>query len=595
MIDCGRSSELHTPQPGRQLSRHPVPDPVRSPAQFCTTIPMPHHDGGLLCGLSHLAECPIKFSPSQMCTCPLRRMPAIRRSFARSTPNCCPRRVCLCRRGCVILGATFPRAAEAASWPRAKSHHSKFKYQMKFLKDLRERLSRTRFPDEVPDTGWEYGTNLAYLKQLVEYWRSHYDWRAHEAEINRFAQFRTEIDGLGIHYIHEPGRGPNPKPLLLIARMARLDLRIHAHHSDAHRSRRSRWRPQSFVHGDRAVAARLRLLRPSAHARDEYPVDRGTLPPVDDRRARLQSLLRAGRRLGRRRHLAPGRGPRRPALWHPSQPAFRRRAPRPFVRAHRRGESFLADMDHFRREETGYQSIQGTKPQTLAYGLNDSPAGLAAWIVEKFRTWSDCGGDVERFSKDQLLTNIMIYWITQSINSSTRLYYESRHHPWRPDTNQAHRNADRRRDFPARASETPAGVGRTRVQHPALDRDAGGGTLRRDGGAETPRRRHPRLFQHDEIAAQHRAGRVRAAKGRVSHRRAGRSKNYSGSGKRRVRAARQRSERRHTAARRTITITGAGEGGRRHPRRRISGIRAVGHIAIWRVAIRRIPVRRVAH
>ena len=95
---------------------------------------------------------------------------------------------------------------------------------------------------------------------------------------------------------------------------------------------------------------------------------------------------------------------------------------------------FLADLDHFRREETGYQQIQGTKPQTLAYGLNDSPAGLAAWIVEKFRTWSDCAGDVERrFSKDQLLTNVMIYWITQSINSSTRLYYEARHHPWRPD------------------------------------------------------------------------------------------------------------------------------------------------------------------
>ena len=97
---------------------------------------------------------------------------------------------------------------------------------------------------------------------------------------------------------------------------------------------------------------------------------------------------------------------------------------------------FLADLDNFRREETGYQQIQGTKPQTLAYGLNDSPVGLAAWIVEKFRTWSDCAGDVERrFTKDQLLTNVMIYWITQSINSSTRLYYEARHHPWRPDPN----------------------------------------------------------------------------------------------------------------------------------------------------------------
>ncbi|MGH7933925.1 MAG: alpha/beta fold hydrolase, partial [Candidatus Binataceae bacterium] len=97
---------------------------------------------------------------------------------------------------------------------------------------------------------------------------------------------------------------------------------------------------------------------------------------------------------------------------------------------------FLGDLERFRRDETGYQWIQGTKPQTLAYALNDSPAGLAAWIVEKFRTWSDCNGEVEsRFTKDQLLTNIMIYWVTQTINSSTRLYYEARHHAWRPDPN----------------------------------------------------------------------------------------------------------------------------------------------------------------
>ena len=83
------------------------------------------------------------------------------------------------------------------------------------LKDLHERLNRTRFPDEVPDTGWEYGTNLAYMKELIEYWRTRYDWRKHEAELNRFAHFKTNIDGLDIHFIHERGHGPNPKPLLL--------------------------------------------------------------------------------------------------------------------------------------------------------------------------------------------------------------------------------------------------------------------------------------------------------------------------------------------------------------------------------------------
>jgi microsomal epoxide hydrolase len=117
---------------------------------------------------------------------------------------------------------------------------------------------------------------------------------------------------------------------------------------------------------------------------------------------------------------------------------------------------FLADMDHFRREETGYQQIQGTKPQTLAYGLNDSPAGLAAWITEKFRTWTDCGGDLERrVSKDQLLTNIMIYWITQSINSSTRLYYEARHHPWRPDRDKRIETATAAAIFPGEILKPP--------------------------------------------------------------------------------------------------------------------------------------------
>ncbi len=148
-------------------------------------------------------------------------------------------------------------------------------------------------------------------------------------------------------------------------------------------------------------------------------------------------------------------------------------------------------MDHFRREETGYQGIQGTKPQTLAYGLNDSPAGLAAWITEKFRTWTDCGGDLEsRVTKDQLLSNIMIYWVRQSINSSTRLYYEARHHPWRPDPEKRVENPHRCRDFPRRDSEAAAPMGRSRLQYSALDGDAAWRPLRRDGGAGVARRRY---------------------------------------------------------------------------------------------------------
>ena len=302
------------------------------------------------------------------------------------------------------------------------------------LSDLRERLERTRFPDEVPDTGWEYGTNLAFLKELVEYWRTQYEWRVHEAAINRFAQFRVEIDGLGIHYILEPGRGPNPKPLLL----------THG------------W-PGSIYEFMRIIPM---LTDPAAYGGDprhSFTVIAPSLPGYgfsDHPRTRAMNIqaiaelfdkLMTGV-LGYKRYCAQG------GDWGAAVTSRLGEVHRDhlygihlnllFVGGRRDHNAeltdeekvFLADMDHFRREETGYQSIQGTKPQTLSYGLNDSPAGLAAWIVEKFRTWSDCSGDIEkRFSKDQLLSNIMIYWITQSINSSTRLYYESRHHPWRPD------------------------------------------------------------------------------------------------------------------------------------------------------------------
>ena len=140
-------------------------------------------------------------------------------------------------------------------------------------------------------------------------------------------------------------------------------------------------------------------------------------------------------------------------------------------------------MDHFRREETGYQGIQGTKPQTLAYGLNDSPAGLAAWITEKFRTWTDCGGDLEwRVTKDQLLSNIMIYWVGQSITrrrGSTTKRGIIRGVP----TPKARRDPHRCRYFPRRNPEAAAPMGRSRLQYSALDGNAAWRPLRRDGRA----------------------------------------------------------------------------------------------------------------
>ena len=301
------------------------------------------------------------------------------------------------------------------------------------LADLKARLDRTRFPDEVPDTAWEYGSNLAYMRELVEYWRTRYDWRKHEAHLNRFRHFRAGVNGLGIHFIHEEGRGPNPKPLLL----------IHG------------W-PGSIYEFIEIIPM---LTDPAAHggdARDSFTVIAPSLPGYgfsDHARARAMNIQAIAdiffklmtETLGFQRFAVQG-GDWGAAITArigevygqslygihlnmiPVGPTEGRNAPELTPEE----KVFLGDMEKFRTGETGYQWIQGTKPQTLAYGLNDSPAALAAWIVEKFRTWSDCHGDVEsRFSKDQLLTNVMIYWITQSINSSTRLYYEARHHPWR--------------------------------------------------------------------------------------------------------------------------------------------------------------------
>ena len=306
------------------------------------------------------------------------------------------------------------------------------------LADLRARLERTRLPGEIPGSEWDYGTNLAYLRELVDYWRTRYDWRAHERALNRFAHFRAAAGGEHLHFIHERGRGPNPKPLLL----------LHG------------W-PGSVYEFMELIP---RLTNPAAHggdARDSFTVVAPSLPgygfSAHPRTCAMNIQAMADimfklmhEVLGYDRFGAQG-GDWGAAITSRLGEVYRDRLYGIHINMVAVGAAegrrpaelndaekvFLGDLERFRRDETGYQWIQGTKPQTLAYALNDSPAGLAAWIVEKFRTWSDCRGDVERrFSKDQLLTNVMIYWATETINSSTRLYYEARHHAWhlKPDT-----------------------------------------------------------------------------------------------------------------------------------------------------------------
>ncbi|PKB72993.1 MAG: multidrug MFS transporter [SAR202 cluster bacterium Io17-Chloro-G7] len=301
------------------------------------------------------------------------------------------------------------------------------------LTDLQERLAQTRWSDEIPRSDWDYGTNLSYLRELVDYWRTSFDWRAQEAAINRFSHFRANVDGLGIHFIHEQGKGPNPMPLIL----------THG------------W-PGSFFEMSKITPL---LTDPANHggdAADAFHVVTPSMPGYgfsDAAREPGMHVLRVSdfwvklmtEDLGYNRFGAQG------GDWGASVTANLGYSypenligihltsmvrPTPYLGAGSTPlsddeQAFMQQREEWTQAEGGYGHIQGTKPQTLSYGLNDSPAGLAAWLVEKYRTWSDCGGDVEkRFTKDELLTTITIYWVTQSINSSTRLYYETTRHPW---------------------------------------------------------------------------------------------------------------------------------------------------------------------
>jgi pimeloyl-ACP methyl ester carboxylesterase len=297
------------------------------------------------------------------------------------------------------------------------------------LDDLRERLTGTRWPDEVEGAGWEYGSNLAYVKEFVRYWAEAFDWRERETELNRFSHFRADVDGFGLHFIHERGKGERPLPILL-----------------------SHGWPDSFVRMLKLIPL---LTDPEAHggdADDAFDVVVPSLPGYgfSDRPtekgfslghvARLLARLMADE-LGYRKFAAHGGDwgsgvTERLALdyrdaivgihmtdipyWHLlSVPPQDLSDPE---------KKYLEEGKAWQMTEGAYALVQATKPQSLAYGLNDSPAGLAAWIVEKFRSWSDCGGDVEtRFSKDELLTNITIYWATQTANSASRYYYEAQH------------------------------------------------------------------------------------------------------------------------------------------------------------------------
>ena len=300
------------------------------------------------------------------------------------------------------------------------------------LEDLRNRLARTRLPDQIPGTAWDYGTNRDYLEELLDYWQHDFDWRAQERMLNAFDQFKTTIDGLDVHFIHQRSPHENALPLIL----------THG------------W-PGSFMEFHKIIGP---LTDPTAYggsADDAFHVVAASIPGYGfsdkptargynpERMASVMGKLME--RLGYDRSGTQGGDwgsiiSRWQASQHPDRVVGVHinmvTAPPPegvddpaagvppdeMARTLSRQE-FFAD-------ERGYSNLQGTKPQTLGFGLNDSPAGLAAWIVEKFMTWCDCGDNVENgFTKDELLTNVTLYWVTGTITSSTRIYYESRYTP----------------------------------------------------------------------------------------------------------------------------------------------------------------------
>lgn len=295
------------------------------------------------------------------------------------------------------------------------------------LNDLDERLARTRWPDQPPGAPWAYGADTAYLRELVAYWRSDFDWSKQQDRLNEFEHYRALVGGMRIHFLHARSRDRDAIPLLL----------LHG------------W-PSSFVQMLDVIPL---LTDPAAHGLPSAPSfhvvvaslpgfgfsDIPTQPGVGfatsaDLMAELMHEVLGYTTYGVRGSDLGGSVVRQIGLRHPEQ----------VIGVHLTGmigvaggqppfsmaEQAFIEADAESQPERAYARLQMTKPQTLAHSLNDSPVGLAAWIVEKFRAWSDSGGNVERrFSKDELLTNLMVYWVTGTAPSSVRIYYEFSREP----------------------------------------------------------------------------------------------------------------------------------------------------------------------
>ncbi len=292
------------------------------------------------------------------------------------------------------------------------------------LEDLKRRLRATRWPERECVDDWSQGLPLAYAQEVCKYWLEKYDWRAREARLNRFAQFKTRIDDVGIHFVHVKSPHPDALPLVI----------THG------------W-PGSIVEFHKVIEA---LANPTAHggdAKDAFHVVCPTLPGYgfSDKPARagwnVQRIANAWSelmpRLGYKRYAAQGgdwgaavttcigiQDPANCVGIHLNMPIVAPDATAADLTD--KEKSALAGMQHYNDWDSGYSKQQSTRPQTLGYGLADSPVGQAMWILEKFWAWTDCDGHPENIlTRDELLDNVMMYWLPDAAASSARLYWES--------------------------------------------------------------------------------------------------------------------------------------------------------------------------
>jgi len=299
------------------------------------------------------------------------------------------------------------------------------------IADLRERLARTRFPDAAPGDPWAYGASVDYMRELVAYWRDTFDWRAAEAKLNAYPQFKLVKDDIDLHFLHVPGKGPTPRPLLLmhgwpgsvfefvdfIPRLTDPE-KFGGDPADSFTvvapslpGYGLSFRPGQKRYGVEEIADAMTDLMSRTLGYSRFAVQGGDWGGIT---AARMGAVHADRLIGIHVNLlSVPRDPKAIANPTPEQRVF------------------IDQLKHWLDEETGYQEIKGTKPQSLSFAMTDSPAGLAAWIVEKFRSWTDCDGDIERaLTREQMLSNISFYWFTGAIGSSFYPYYFRKHRGW---------------------------------------------------------------------------------------------------------------------------------------------------------------------